>query len=225
MTPRGYGAAPFAVGGIVRNLVIVLAVLASSLASAAAPSEGVPLAVRRGFFTETDVGGFVAFGGQDGYSNLTPFLQLGVGYDVLEHLEIGVHVGIGASAQNCFSKRNAKGDCVPTATASTGTSAVVLSDNFTVTFVSVSAAYLFQLAERFYIAPKLVGGITLLDPAPVQDASGNLVRFGAHIGAAIGLEYATSMDHFSVGVDVTFRAILGPNIFALQFYPRVKYTF
>jgi hypothetical protein len=39
------------------------------------------------------------------------------------------------------------------------------------------------------------------------------------------VEYATNMDHFTIGLDVVYRMILGPNIHTLQFFPRVKYTF
>jgi len=41
----------------------------------------------------------------------------------------------------------------------------------------------------------------------------------------VGVEYATSMDHFSVGADVMSRFILGPNILSFAIYPRIKYTF
>jgi hypothetical protein len=33
------------------------------------------------------------------------------------------------------------------------------------------------------------------------------------------------MDHFSVGLDISYRLIIGPNINGLMFYPRVQYTF
>ena len=39
------------------------------------------------------------------------------------------------------------------------------------------------------------------------------------------IEYATNMDHFSIGLDVAFRFVIGPNIPSLGFYPRVQYTF
>src|SRR5437899_584983 len=109
-------------------------------ASAATPSEGVPLKVRRGFFTETDLfWGFLTLGGQDSYSNLQVYLQLGIGYDITENLEIGLHVGIGANAANCW------GDTVDTK-ANCLSNGVSVSDNFTVTFIDLSFAYLFRVA-------------------------------------------------------------------------------
>ena len=206
-----------------RKLAIVLLVLLPTVAAAATPSEGVPLKVRRGFFTETDIGGFLTLGGVDGYSNLQVYLQLGIGYDITENLEIGLHVGIGANAANCHAMRPEtgakRGQCVNTS----GTDA---TDNFTNTFIDLSFAYLFRVAERLYVAPKIMGGITLLDPAPVENGAGNPITFAPNVGIAVGVEYATNVDHFTVGLDVVLgRFIIGPNIFTMQFFPRVKYTF
>ncbi len=192
---------------------LVAALLVSSSAFAATPPEGVPLQVRRGFFTETDVGGIFTVGGDNGYSNLQTYLQLGLGYQLTLNegkgiIPIGFHVGIGANAQNCWAGLNNTGACVQ-------------SDNFTMTFLNLSVGYLHQIVERFYVGGKLLGGVTLLDPDPIGD--GGLVR--GNFGVALSLEYATNMDHFSVGIDVSYRLVIGPNINALMFYPRVQYTF
>lgn len=200
-----------------RKLLVTLAVVVPALASAATPPEGVPLQVRRGFFTEVDLGGFVAFGGNDGYSNLQSYLQLGLGYQLAvgeeNAIPIGFHVGIGANAGNCYSGRNAKtGDCTQ-------------ADNFTVTFLNLTVGYMRLIAERLYVGAKLHGGIGLLDPAPVLSADGSLVRIAPNFGLGASLEYATNMDHFTIGIDVVYRFIVGPNMSTLQFFPRVKYTF
>lgn len=194
---------------------LVAALLVSSSAFAATPPEGVPLQVRRGFFTETDVGGTFTFASPNapGYSNFQTYLQLGLGYQLTLNdgkgiIPIGLHVGIGANAQNCWATVNAAGACTQ-------------ADNFTMTFLNVSAGYLHQVAPRFYVGGKLLGGVTLADPDPIGD--GKLVRGNA--GVAFSLEYATNMDHFSIGIDVSARLIIGPNIPALMFYPRVQYTF
>lgn len=158
----------------------------------------------------------MTLGGNDAYSNLQTYLQLGVGYDVSDTIELGLHVGIGSNAANCFAGRDERsGECLET-------------DNFTVTFFDATAAYLIALGERFYLTPKLAGGFTLLDPAPVANGSGDArapINSGPNVGAGLGLEYATSMDHFSIGIDVLSRYVVGPNIISLQFFPRVKYTF
>ncbi|MBI3183827.1 MAG: adventurous gliding motility protein CglE [Myxococcales bacterium] len=204
---------------LVRRLLAVAAALSAFAATAATPPEGVALVVRRGFFTETDIGGFMTVGGEDGYSNLQTYLQLGIGYDVSQTIELGLHAGIGANAQNCWDRKERE-ECVE-------------ADNFTVMFIDLTAAYLFRIAERFYVTPKLVGGYTLMQPAPTfnpprpkgsQDPNGAIDR-GPNAGVGLGVEYATSMDHFSIGFDVMGRYIVGANITSLQFFPRVKYTF
>lgn len=191
---------------------LLIALLLSTAASAATPSEGVPLKVRRGFFTETDIGGFLTLGGDDGYSNGQVYLQLGVGYqftlkDAMGIVPVGFHVGIGANAANCWAGKTNSGVCNA-------------SDNFTMTFLSVTAGYLHRVVERLYLGGKLIGGYTLLDPQPVAGVNG-----GANLGVAFSLEYATNMDHFSVGVDLSYRIIIGPNINVLSIFPRVQYTF
>lgn len=219
-----------------RTLVTSLLVLLTpAVAAAATPSEGVPLTVRRGFFTETDVGGFFTLGGQLGYSNLQTYLQLGLGYQFTINegkglLPIGFHVGIGANAQNCFAewtqldqsdRRNGKCVEAPRSTA-------LVSDNFTLTFFTVTAGYLHQVVERFYVGGKIMGGVTLLEPTPFAPrADGSTINVGGNLGVAASIEYATNMDHLSIGLDVGWRLVVGgpAAINALMFYPRVQYTF
>lgn len=199
----------------------MLVALVGAVAQAATPPEGVPLKVRTGFFTETDLGGFLTLGGFDTYSNLQAYLQLGGGYqfslgdEEKHYIPVGFHVGIGASAGNCYTER------VPPTTDGQCTQ----SDNFTVTFLSATVGYMRRVIERLYVGGKVLGGYTLLDPSPYLDGGGGEVRGGLNLGAAASLEYATNMDHFTIGVDVVYRIIIGPNISSLQFFPRVKYTF
>lgn len=190
----------------------VVGCVASGAALGATPMEGVRTEPRHGFFVETDVGVFFTLGGSNDYSNAQTFLQLGVGYDVSERLELGAHFALGASADTCFGTVNAGGFCEQ-------------SENFTLSFLGVTAAWRFDLAPRLTIAPKLVGGWTLLDPAPSLDAAGGPVTGRAHVGGGASLEYATSMDHFTVGADVLVRFVVGPNIPAFSIFPRIKYTF
>lgn len=198
------------------SLFIASALLFSTAAAAATPSEGVPLQVRRGFFTETDIGGFWTLGGANAdkpYSNLQSYLQLGVGYQLTINdgkglIPIGVQIGIGANSQNCWANYDKARDRCGNA------------DNFTMTFITASGGYLHQVLERFFIGGKIIAGVTLLDPEPVTG-----VTFGANVGGALSLEYATNMDHFSVGLDISVRFVIGPNIPAFAVYPRVQYTF
>jgi hypothetical protein len=212
-------------------LVMAFAVaLGSSVSEAKTPGEGVPLSVRRGFFTETDIGGFFTLGGAPGYSNLQTYLQLGLGYQFTINngsglLPIGLHVAIGANSQNCFATYN---DAARTCRSGTGGMAASVSDNFTLTFFSVSAGYLHRVIERLYVGGKLLGGVTLLDPTPFAlPSSGNPINLGGNFGVAASIEYATNLDHLSIGFDIGYRLVIGgPSaISALMFYPRVQYTF
>lgn len=190
----------------------VLGVVASSGALAATPMEGVRTEPRRGFFVETDVGVFFALGGSNDYSNAQTFLQLGLGYDLNKRIEIGAHFALGSSADTCFGAVNAAGFCEQ-------------SENFTLSFFGLTAAWRFDLAPRVTLSPKVVGGWTLLDPAPALDASGAPITGRAHFGGGASLEYATSMEHFAVGADIIVRFVVGPNIPTFSIFPRVKYTF
>lgn len=187
--------------------------LAPVLAFAATPPEGVPLEVRRGFFTETNLGVFGTVGGADGYSNAETYVQLGVGYDLSSRLELGASFGLGASAANCLTTRDALGRCAS-------------PDSFTMMFFDLSAAYLHPLKGRLYLVPRVAAGYTRLDPAPRDTSSGDArTASGLNLGAGMGVEYATAMDHFSIGADLMFRYVLGVRVATFALYPRIKYTF
>jgi hypothetical protein len=94
-----------------------------------------------------------------------------------------------------------------------------------VAFGDVTAAYMVPLADRFYLMPKVAAGITRMDPAPVGSGDPGQPMMAPNAGVGIGLEYATPMDHFSVGADVLARYLIGPNITTFAIFPRVKYTF
>jgi hypothetical protein len=196
-----------------KSLLIAALVLSSTAAFAETPPEGVPYTPRQGFFTETDIGVFFTLGGENVYSNAQTYLQLGGGYDLTERISLGAHFGLGSSAANCFA------GYLP------GTDTCALSDNFTMSFFDVTAAYRVKLADRFYLTPKLAAGYTRLDPAPVGSGDPGKAMSAPNAGAGIGVEYATSMDHFSVGADLLARYLIGPNITSVAVFPRVKYTF
>lgn len=205
-------------GTSVRKLALLVGLVVSSAAFAATPPAGVPLEVRRGFFTETGLGGAFTVGGYNGYSNFQLYLQLGAGYQLTINdnkglIPIGLHVGFGSNAQNCWGDVNTNETCAQ-------------ADNFTMTFINATAGYLHRFGDgyitsRLYGGGKIVGGVSLLDPAPI--ANGGLVYPNAGIVGA--LEFASMVDHFSAGLDIGYRLIIGPNINALSFAVRVQYTF
>jgi hypothetical protein len=189
----------------------VLIALAPGLAFAAAPPEGVQQTVRRGLFTEANIGAMTTLGGRDRYSNVQTYLQLGIGYDLGPHLELAAQFGLGTSAANCFAVRES-GQCS-------------LADSFTIGFANLTGAYLLRVAERLYLTPQLTAGYSALDPAPVLSSEGRPIRSAANVGGGLGVEYATQLDHFSIGADVISRFILRTGIVSLAIFPRLKYTF
>lgn len=192
-----------------RALLAAAVALVPSLALAV-PPQGVEFKPRRGFFTETNIGAFFTVGGNDAYSNAQTYLQLGVGYDISDVVEIGLSFGLGANAANCFAGRQGRLCSEP--------------DNFTVSLLNGSVAYNVKLRERLYVAPKLSAGYALLDPAPVR-ANGTPVHRALNAGLGVGLEYITAMEHFSVGLDLMARYVFAANVPTIAIFPRVKYTF
>lgn len=191
---------------------LLAAVLLAAGAAAAVPPEGVPVVARRGFFAQTDLGAFLTLGGDNGYSNLQTYLQLGAGYELelaggAILLPLSLQLAVGSNAQSCWAPRTSTGLCLG-------------SSSFTLTFFDLGAGILFRVAERLALGPRLLVGGTLLDPEPRAG-----VRFQLDLGLAASLEYATALDHFAVGVEVSYRLVLGPNISAVAIHPRVQYTF
>ena len=180
------------------------------------PSEGVALKVRRGFFTETDVGGFFTLGGDNDYSNAAdvPAARAGLRRHRGNGSRIGFHVGIGANAQNCWAGLNAAERLHRR------------SDNFTMTFLDVTRGVPVPVVERFYVAPQAGGGLHAARSRRRSTATRRpRITGGANVGVGVGIEYATNMDHFTIGADVLVRYVIGPNIPAISIFPRVKYTF
>jgi hypothetical protein len=211
--------------------MLLLVFAQSGLAEAATVSQGVEEPAVRGFFAETDVGGLVMLGGNvsrdggaafAGYSSVQPYVQLGLGYQstVFEEkglVSLGVHGGLGANSQNCYAGLSDVG----------GRQVCRSSDSFTLTFTNFTVAYLFRLVERLYLGPKANAGLVFLDPSPVAPLSSQTAgsAIGISLGIGASLEYATGLKHFSVGLDIVTQSILTSRIWALQFLPRVQYTF
>lgn len=218
-----------------KKLFVLVACAAPALAFASATAPmGVPLQVRHGFYAEADTGGFFTIGGLHGVSNAQLFVGAGVGYDVIDRLSLAVHFDVGSSSGNCFtpSEDPATGECIDPQYVKTdqqgNSSQIALASNFAVFGMNLQARYAVDLAERFTLAPKLLVGAGTLTPlavAPPNKTPTDSDGFHALVGAGVGLQYATNLDHFTVGFDVEFRMIVGPNVPALAFYPRLKYTF
>ncbi|MBS2030857.1 MAG: adventurous gliding motility protein CglE [Deltaproteobacteria bacterium] len=206
-----------------------------ALAGAATPQVGVEQKLRRGFFTETDLGTYFDVGGGTA-SNAQAYMQLGVGYDITDRFTLSLQFGLGASSGVCLAHVANDGTCgitdasgnITTVTDASGVpQKQVLPDNFSNTFYQLNVSYRLPLAERLGLVGGVVAGYQKLDPAPLfqNDDPTTPISGGFMAGVDLSLEYATNMDHFFVGLDVVPRYLFGPNLFSMAIFPRVKYTF
>jgi hypothetical protein len=207
---------------------------APGAALAATPQVGVEQQLRRGFFTETDLGTYFDFrtAAPATVSNAQAYLQLGVGYDITDRFSVALQFGLGASSGVCLQDISNSGDCGVVDQAGNiapdpqnPAQKQILPDNFSNTFYQLHLSYRFSLAERLALVPGVIVGYQKLDPAPVLDANSNPLSGGFMAGVDASLEYATHMDHFFVGLDVVPRYLFGPNLLSMAIFPRVKYTF
>ncbi|MDR0965123.1 MAG: adventurous gliding motility protein CglE [Myxococcales bacterium] len=200
----------------------VAAVIISALpARAATPAQGEPQELRAGLFLDVNLGALTAFGGwrlSDGAqmpSPPSPYLQIGVGYEAQPWLAVGLTFGLGASSDRCLGTMTAQGTCVESAS-----DARSVASDFTIALLGAELSYRHALSPRLRLNPRLHLGWTFLDPMPRLDVDG-----GFHAGIALGLEWATPLDHFTLGLELDWRFIVGPNLNTVGIYPRVKYTF
>lgn len=208
-------------------------VLVPAVAGAATPSLGVPTPIRRGFFTETDLGVFFTTGGQGANpSNAQAYLNLGVGYDLLSSsrhlLAVGLSFSMGASAGACFGERSEAEDgpvCIDPSVNPTADMIErgegLLADTWSATTLEGTLWYGYEVLPRFLVTVRGLGGIALIEPKAFSNAEGTVPL----IGGGLGVEYATHFDHFSVGLDLAGKYFLGPNVLGVAIAPRVKYTF
>lgn len=216
------------------TLVALVAVfaLAPALAEAATPTLGVPTPVRRGFFTETDLGVFFTTGGQGANpSNAQAYLSLGVGYDLVSsgknHLAVGLGFSMGASAGACFGALQEDGEggmvCADPAAPSVNVEGGegLLADNWSATTVEATLWYGYEVLPRLMLTARGLGGVGLIEPKAFSETEGAVPL----LGGGVGIEYATHFDHFSVGLDLAGKYFLGPNVLGVAIAPRVKYTF
>ena len=170
--------------------------LAAPSAALAVPMQGVEQTIRRGFFTETDLGTYFDFKTSNGFgvSNAQAYLQLGVGYDITEHISVGVQFGLGANAALCFGATANDGSCGQVDEAgnlakdpTTGAS-LVLPDNFSNTFIQGQITYYLPIIPRLVFAPRLLLGYQALNPAPIVNADGNPVSGGFMVGTDLAIE-------------------------------------
>lgn len=174
----------------------------------------------QGFYTSSDLGGFIRFGGyadaEGCYrcanritSNLQPYIGLAIGYDVWDFFAVQVSYGTGFVANAAPVAQN-----------------VDSPRDYGITFTNF--ALLFNAYfDRFGVVGKLFGGAAFLGPAPYPGA--NVV--GGNVGAGLGVRWATLLTDVTIGLDVNGYLAVIPDggsmltIPSLGFAPVLQYTF
>lgn len=202
-----------------------------------------PFPIRRGFFAEGDFGVFFAFGGRNtnvergtpaprATSNLEPTIGLTVGYDILSGSTLNLALGLrGAMFLNGGAGRVSAEDAMGV----NGALPTTRSNDFSIYETGVAVQVDFYLSDRLSLATKLGGGLAILNPDP-SVASATVRRDpipgagGAGLGgmgsAAFGVNYATLLTGFQVGLDIRFVAVFFDGIIpALSATVPIKYNF
>lgn len=177
---------------------------------------------RKGFYVESQVGVFTAFGGAFGgsraYSNAQPFMAVSVGMDIeaVKGLSGFLAVGHGFNSGACLDFDGVGCALYP------GQSPAFSPDSFSVIPVELGARYAFaEPVPRLTLNATLVAGYTLLTPQVTANAPGG----SAHAGVGFGVDYATRFSGLSVGAELLVRSSFAPLIPSFTAYPRFRFVF
>ncbi len=185
------------------------------------PANGVDPEPRHGAFAEAGLGVFTTLGGSAGLSNAQTYLSMVVGGTVGDHAAIFGGLGIGSVSSNCYAKVTGVGTCTA-------------ADSFESAYLELGGSFGGEVAHRLQLSGKIVAGLTQLAPGPLLDVSTNTVpgsALGIHVGLGVTLDYATHLDHFTVGLELMGRYTLayisqsGPSLLSIAILPRVRYVF
>lgn len=168
-------------------------------------------AMSRGFFISSDVGMVWAFGSATRViSNTQVYVGLNIGYDINQWFSWQVHVGRGFSAAAPRSPNQ-----------------IGRIEDFGWTNLQTGPVLSFLIWERLAFELKALGGVALLDTAPLDAADGvTMGTVAANVGGGLGLKYLTLLTDVTIGFEAQFGFIIGPNIPVLSVAPLVvRYTF
>lgn len=208
---------------MIKKISTVLFVLSlTPLASAADLSSQVEgFEYSRGFYTESDLGFFMRFGGYADekvgtnvtgsrtraviVSNLQPFVGFSVGYDVLDFLSLQLSYGTGYVAGAAPRQNDSESPL-----------------DHSLSLLNLAVVGNFLVLDRLALEARVFGGGAAFAPAPTPDAS----NFAGDVGGGIGVKYMTLLPGFIVGADANFLLTFPEIVPAVTFSPLIiKYVF
>lgn len=192
--------------------------------------------IRRGFWTQADLGVFFTLGGKNydtlqgltskGISNIQPFVGVTAGYDIA--YSDSYQFAIGAKLAAAYSAGAAR--VTDAALARVADDAATMASDFGIYELGLLAKFGFFLSPRVALNLAIDGGASFVDPDPTkaatEDGAGGAV-FAPLFGAGLGVEYYTLLNDFSVGLDLRFAMAMvsGASIPGLSITLPIRYTF
>jgi hypothetical protein len=162
----------------------------------------------RGFYVASDLGIFLTLGGQRGYSNVQPFLQLNVGFDIGDYFGIQLALSAAYASGNPVSQLDRPpGDAE-------GLQNLDATVNYGVFAAGLELVGAFRPTQRFAIEPKVGGGYSFVDP-PLSSEEGGQPYYGKYDGSGgyfvlgADFKYLTLLTNFTAGASLDFYGYLG----------------
>ena len=172
--------------------------------------------LQRGFYFSSDVGLFMSLGGENGYSEVQPYVAIKIGFDVNDTFSLELKLSHAYVSNNPISAHDRTNATVGERASSFG-------------LVGIGGGLVVALrpTARFAIEPNVGGGVTHLYP-PLTDPNNPLTTLGSfapHVMGGVDLKYLTLLTDFSAGLSLAGMYVIGPNIPGVSASFVVRYTF
>lgn len=197
--------------------------------------------IERGFYTEFDFGTVLFLGG-DAADNVQPGVMAGFGFgsDIGRYLKVEFRM-LNSTADSSGNVYRAVGN-IPDEIQERNpcpddpTEACTTAPDVQISLVTAGIKGVYPLSERLELQGLLGGGVVLGNPSPDQifefDPDAQLatpedVETGSTpiFGFGVGVEYFTTLRHFSVGANAAVWLVPGPGGMMATVFPTIKYTF
>ena len=197
--------------------------------------------IERGFYTEFDFGTVMFLGG-DAADNVQPGVMAGFGFgsDIGRYLKLEFRM-LNSTADSSGNVYRAEGS-IPTEIQERNpcpddpNAACTTAPDVQVSLVTAGLKGVYPMSERLELQALVAGGVLLGNPAPDQifafDPDAQLatpedVETGSTpiFGFGAGIEYFTTLRHFSVGANAAVWLVPGPGGMMATVFPTIKYTF